>query len=94
MAVSDGQAHRCPICGYLGFDEPPWSGSSASYDICPSCGVEFGYDDFREDDTGRQQRWQELRQEWIARGMRWASTVHPQPQGWDPKEQLRELESK
>jgi rubredoxin len=92
MAVSKGE-YRCPICGFVGFDEPPWDESgSPSYDICPSCGVEFGYDDFRQDDTGRQQRWRELRQEWITRGMNWTSTVHPQPQGWNAKEQLRGIE--
>jgi hypothetical protein len=34
----------CPVCGYeLAF--APWSDDSPSDEICPSCGIQFGYDD-------------------------------------------------
>ncbi len=36
----------CRVCGRR-HETPPWGhdGISPSYEICPCCGVEFGYDD-------------------------------------------------
>jgi len=36
----------CRVCGYNNL-EPPWGddGKSPTYDYCPCCGVEFGYQD-------------------------------------------------
>jgi hypothetical protein len=53
--------------------------------ICPSCGTEFGYDD-----AGRSH--EELRQIWVENGARWWSPVDPTPPGWNPREQLINLE--
>ena len=36
----------CPACGFDGLFERPWTGDSASDEICPCCGIHFGYDDF------------------------------------------------
>jgi len=92
VAVSENNGYACPVCGYLGFDEPPWSDNgSPSYDICPSCGVEFGYGDFRQDEAERRKRWRDLRQEWISRGMQWSSPVEPQPSDWNPVKQLQSI---
>lgn len=80
----------CPVCGYPDFDEPPWNGDgSPSYDICPSCGVEFGYRDFGQDELQRRDRWRILRQKWIEDGMQWSSSVEPLPPEWDPVRQLK-----
>jgi hypothetical protein len=82
-----GPPYRCPVCGYLGLDEPPRTEESgASYEICPSCGFEFGVTD---DDRGLS--YEQWRREWIGGGMRWWSRRR-QPTGWDPRAQLRELE--
>jgi len=35
---------NCPVCGYV-LQFIPWDGLSASDEICPSCGIQFGYDD-------------------------------------------------
>ena len=37
----------CHICGYTELNEGSWGedGNSPSFDICPCCGVEFGYED-------------------------------------------------
>ena len=37
----------CPVCGYPGLDEPAWDNKygTPSYNICPCCGCEFGYED-------------------------------------------------
>lgn len=47
----------CPVCEYA-MDAP-----AADYNICSSCGTEFGFDD-------RSLSHADLRQEWIARGRR------------------------
>jgi rubredoxin len=89
MSMSNKQ-YICPVCGYVGFDDPPWSSDlSPSYDICPSCGIEFGYDDFRPTEAERKIRWEELRHDWITNGMQWSSRVDPMPHNWDPAKQLR-----
>ena len=36
----------CPVCGYPNLEEEPWSPSGvSSFEICPQCKIEFGYDD-------------------------------------------------
>ena len=79
--------HRCPVCGYPGLMEEPRSPSGGpSYEICPSCGFEFGVTD---DDLGLT--YEEWRRRWIASGMRWDSgDIEPPPEGWDPRQQLRD----
>ena len=35
----------CPVCGFSGLNEAPFGLSNEpSYEICPSCGGEFGND--------------------------------------------------
>lgn len=36
--------HVCPVCGWGRLEEPP-EGASQSFEICPSCGTEFGFHD-------------------------------------------------
>lgn len=68
----------CPVCGYQ-MDDPP-----CDYNICPSCGTEFGVHDVNSSI-------QELRQMWIMTGPRWWSTTDQQPSGWNPFTQLARL---
>jgi hypothetical protein len=80
--------YRCPVCGWPGLHEPartPESGGS--YEICPSCGFQFGVSD---DDRGRT--YEDWRKEWIEFGMPWHSRGIRRPWDWDPKAQLRALE--
>jgi hypothetical protein len=81
--------YTCPVCGYPELGEPPRSPSGGgSYEICPSCGFEFGVSD---DDLGFS--YDEWRQRWIALGMPWESSeVRPPPAGWDPLRQLLAVE--
>jgi hypothetical protein len=70
--------NRCPVCGYNGLDEPAYdSFGCASFEICPSCGTEFGYDDATRSHES-------LCDEWIAKGMPWWADDKPPP-GWDPR---------
>jgi hypothetical protein len=58
---------RCPACDSdLAFE--PWVQESASFEICPSCGIQFGYNDARPDVRGGVYR--EWRRAWIANGRR------------------------
>lgn len=72
--------HLCPICGFDGLDEPAYDGRQPSFEICPSCGNQFGYDDAVASHAS-------LRQKWISKGARWWSREAP-PEGWEPQVQL------
>jgi hypothetical protein len=61
----------CPVCGFV-MEDGLWD-----FNICPSCGTEFGVND-------RNATLEELRQEWIETGPTWQSTVIPQPENWNP----------
>jgi hypothetical protein len=74
----------CPVCGFDGLDEQPWTGDLPSDDICPSCGTQFGYQDMRGTLAERELRWAELRQAWLDRGRPWTSRVEPRPENWPP----------
>ncbi len=77
----------CPVCGYPELEEPPRSTSGgASYEICPSCGFQFGVTD---DDKGYS--YDEWRGEWRRQGMPWDKRCSTPPVGWDPVEQLRRI---
>jgi hypothetical protein len=83
-------SHQCPACGYPKLAEPPRSRSGgASYEICPSCGFQFGVSD---DDAGLS--YETWRGYWREGGMRWASKARPAPSGWNPEAQLKGLRPK
>jgi hypothetical protein len=74
--------HRCPVCCYPDLDEPAYDElGCASFEICPCCGTEFGYDD-----SGASH--EELRRRWLARGAPWFSRSRLPPPGWSAVEQL------
>jgi hypothetical protein len=59
--------YLCPVCGYGQMSDPP-----ENYNICPSCGTEFGYDDLSKNHR-------QLRNYWLARGANWFSGATPPP---------------
>ena len=80
----------CPVCGYPNLKEEPRNeATGGSYEICPSCGIEFGYDDEAGGDATRRRdlylRW---RNDWIAAGMPWRSRGVEQPLDWNPALQV------
>ena len=78
--------HVCPVCGYLHLKETPRKrGNSASFEICPSCGFQFGVSD---DDAGHT--YETWRQNWVSRGMPWSSRQKP-PVNWNAAAQLVRL---
>jgi len=77
---------RCDsIKGDCALAEQPRSESSGgSYEICSSCGFEFGVSD---DDLGFT--YEQWRQKWIDGGMIWNRGRTEPPISWNPVEQLR-----
>lgn len=71
----------CPVCYFDKLENPPLK---SSYDICPSCGTEFGYDD-------EEKSYEELRSEWIKNGMKWWNVFQQPPNDWDPLIQLERI---
>ena len=79
--------HTCPCCGFPALKEPPRSTSGGgSYEICPSCGFQFGVSD---DDAGFT--YASWRARWKTRGLRWSSKGIAPPRGWNAKSQLAGL---
>jgi len=78
--------HRCLVCGFPNLAEPPRTAAGGgSFEICPSCGYQFGVDD--ED---RKIPYTTARSAWINGGMKWWSSI-PKPNHWKPKVQLAAL---
>jgi hypothetical protein len=82
----------CPACGYNGLAEAPWVEDMPSDEICPSCGIQFGYDDAAGGDIERRSRiYADWRARWRSAGCPWSSQGHQPPPDWDPEEQLRRV---
>jgi hypothetical protein len=80
----------CIVCGFdLGFK--PWNEDSPSDEICPCCGIQYGYDDADNADLQRQQVYEQWRLRWVKGGMTWWSKSRLPPAGWNPALQLRRL---
>lgn len=89
---SSGPRWVCPACGYGALEGEPWKGASPSDEICPSCGIQFGYDDFAGGDPShRLEIYRMWREKWKAGGMRWWSK-RQKPADWDPAAQLRRVQ--
>ena len=63
--------YPCPVCGF-GLERPPWTEgrfASGSHEICPSCGIQFGYNDAAggRDDL-RPLLYARWRERWIVNG--------------------------
>lgn len=75
----------CLVCGFPALTIAPYSDDGiASFDICPCCGVEFGYDDATRTHA-------DLRARWVAGGMKWWSQSSMAPAAWDPTAQVAGL---
>ncbi len=73
----------CPVCGYPELTEPPYDQHlCASFDICASCGTEFGLDD-------ASRTHEELRKDWIDAGTPWYSKALKPPSDWMAEVQMQ-----
>ena len=64
---------NCPICSYPYIEEDP---TRLTYEICPSCGTEYGYDEPED--------YPILKQDWIDDGCQWWSEINLKPKDWNP----------
>jgi hypothetical protein len=78
----------CPVCGYS-LDLPAWDEDSPSDEICPSCGIQFGYDDARGGEF-REGQYFGWRKKWIQDGCIWYSS-QLKPKNWNPTLQLKNI---
>jgi hypothetical protein len=76
----------CLVCGYPDLTNPYGDFFHPSYEICPCCGYQYGYDDhFRSPISWRTM--------WIDHdSMRWWAHGGP-PESWEPHQQLKQLEA-
>ena len=83
--MPSSRTSTCPVCGFNGLDEPPYDAyGCATFEICPCCGIQFGYDDFSRTHEA-------LRAEWVDRGMPWWSQSRKPPVNWDAAAQCHTL---
>lgn len=88
ISVENSQIYLCPVCEYDKLDEPPYdSFGYPTYNMCPCCGTEFGYDDVTKKHS-------ELRNAWIGNGMRWWSKNAQPPNNWDPEIQVGSVKNR
>lgn len=79
----------CPVCGYDRLSETPYDeDGNHSYEICPCCGFEFGFDDDSKDSS-----FEVYRKEWIKKETIWFNEKI-KPDNWDIKQQLRNIDIK
>jgi len=82
----------CPACGFEQ-DVPPWQDEVGSLEICPCCGLQFGYHDAcggRPDlRPGFYVGW---RVRWVWEGHPWHSKTSKPPSPWSPQEQIARLD--
>jgi hypothetical protein len=78
--------HQCPVCGFPKLTESPrGKNGGGSFEICPSCGFQFGVTD---DDQGIS--YDQWRTEWKKNGMKWSSH-QAHPVNWNASTQLAGL---
>jgi len=85
---SDCYYNNCRICG-LELSKAPWGKNedTPSFDICPCCGVEFGYEDITLSTICN------FREQWLIKGAQWFRPKM-KPDCWNLKKQLRQISPK
>lgn len=80
-----GEEVHCRVCGYE-LPAYPWSdgGSAPSFELCPCCGVEFGYEDATADGV------RHFRDRWLAAGSPWVDRRTP-PDGLGVADRLERV---
>ena len=70
-----------------------WRADSAADELCPCCGIQFGYDDAAGGDLSKRTMiYQEWRKRWIARGIPWDSAeIEEPPHIWNLRERPDKL---
>lgn len=79
--------NRCFVCNYNELLEPPFDEEGVPSDeICPCCGIHYGYDD--DDVPDKEAVYKKWRDNWVSNGCVWFSKGRRPPVGWNSIEQL------
>lgn len=78
----------CAVCGYDQLDEPQWEGDAPSYEICPCCFFQAGFDD---DGASEPVTVEEYRKSWLRYKGTWANFLTRRPENWNLREQLKNI---
>ncbi len=71
----------CPVCGFPFFKQfgfKPWEDDSPSDEICPGCGVQFGYQDNEGDRSKRDEIYTMLRRQFLKKGKTYKNLMERQ----------------
>jgi hypothetical protein len=70
----------------------PWKDGISSDEICPCCGIQYGYDDAAGgDNLKRSLIYNNWRERWIKGGMIWQSKGITPPKDWNGFQQIKNL---
>lgn len=83
------EKYICAVCGYDQLDEPQWKGDAPSYEICPCCFFQAGFDD---DGASYPVTVEEYRKNWLRHKGTWANFLTRRPENWDLREQLKNID--
>jgi len=76
--------YTCPVCSFDQLNEPPFNkNNEPSYEICPCCGFEFGFNG-----DNNQHTYNEYRKQWVKDGAVWFMPQQ-RPAGWKLEKQLK-----
>ena len=77
--------HNCRVCG-LYIEDKPWGedGRCPTYEFCPCCGVEFGYQDYSLESI------REFRKNWLEKDARW-DDPKSKPSNWNLEKQMQDI---
>ena len=80
--------YYCLICGYEKLEKPQYEKEIyPTFEICPCCGFEAGFEDLSEDICIVQ-----YRNKWINDGMKWWNRKGKPLIGWYTEKQLMNIE--
>jgi len=66
IGYDGGMSQQCPVCS-LPLDFEPWTDGAGCQEICPRCGIHFGYNDAAGgDESKRAAIYSEWRNRWVA----------------------------
>ena len=81
--------YMCPVCGFDSLAEPAFDEHGLpSYEVCPCCGFEFGFDSSNEPAAFAR-----YRNKWLESGAVWFIS-RMKPKAWDKLKQLKNLDKK